>query len=594
MQQLLQDVIALVAQAGQMIRDEFYRPGGPRGGGDKADIDVEVENFLRAALQQRLPGSAVLAEERGHSGDESAEHTWLVDPHDGTSAFLRGFRGSSVSVALLQDNLPVLGVVYAPLYPNDDGDLIAGGPGLGLTRNGQPWNSPWDDAPLGPQDRVAISQDADHRSSANIAALAPARYLAMPSIAYRLALAATGDARVGGSLVYLAEHDIGAGHALLLGAGKVLKPWVQNDDSAITYSPRVRSVPMLGGDESAVDELRSRPAHEILKAPRTSALSPQPDRRSWREKGLSLSRAQGSLLGQLAGDALGSLVEFRSASIIAGLYPDGGPDSLHDGGTWDTLAGQPTDDSEMALKLARQLIRDGGYLPECVFKAYQNWGNSGPFDIGGTTRRALNGQLDPGSQANGSLMRCSPLGLAFSPELLATIAPNDSALTHPHPLCGECCRLFTQTISRGIAGMSVEQAVAAALEDSEGEVHELLQQSLEGPPAEYQAQMGWVKIAFRNAFYLLHQQRPLAEALTWTVRQGGDTDTNAAIAGALLGAFQGEQAVPASWRLAIVSCRPDQANRQSRRPRPRDYWPVDALNLAELLLNLRARDQGSI
>lgn len=589
MQQLLESVVALARQAGQMIKDEFYRPDGPRGGGDKADIDVEVENFLRAELQALLPGSAVLAEERGHSGDESAEHTWLVDPHDGTSAFLRGFRGSSVSIALLHHNLPVLGVVFAPLYPNDVGDLVAGGPGLGLSRNGRPWSPPLSNAPLSAMDKVAISQDADNRSAANIAALTPARYLALPSIAYRLALAATGDARLGGSLVYLAEHDVGAGHALLLGAGKVLKPWSQSDDRAITYSPRVRSIPMLGGDEAAVDELRARPSHDILRAPRSTALSPQPDRRRWRDQGLSLQRAQGCLLGQLAGDALGSLVEFRSAAIIASIYPEGGPDHLEDGGTWDTLAGQPTDDSEMALALARQLVRDGGFQADRVLKAYQAWGNSHPFDIGGTTRNALDGRLDPGSQANGSLMRCSPLGLAFSPEALAEITPRDSALTHSNPLCGDCCRLFTQTISRGIAGMSVEQALDLAIEQSEGELQTLLREAMEGPPAEYQAQMGWVKIAFRNAFHLLHQERSLAEALTWTVRQGGDTDTNAAIAGALLGAFQGLQAVPDQWRLAVLSCRPDPSNPLSRRPRPRDYWPVDALNLAELLLELRAR-----
>ena len=69
----------------------------------------------------------------------------------------------------------------------------------------------------------------------------------------------------------------------------------------------------------------------------------------------TLSRAQGCLLGQLAGDALGSLVEFRSPADIRFQYPDGVRD-LADGGTWDTIAGQPTDDSEMALALAESLL----------------------------------------------------------------------------------------------------------------------------------------------------------------------------------------------------------------------------------------------
>jgi len=68
-----------------------------------------------------------------------------------------------------------------------------------------------------------------------------------------------------------------------------------------------------------------------------------------------LSRAQGCLLGQLAGDALGSLVEFQTPEQIRQEYPNGVRE-LVDGGTWNTIAGQPTDDSEMALLLARMLL----------------------------------------------------------------------------------------------------------------------------------------------------------------------------------------------------------------------------------------------
>ena len=69
-------------------------------------------------------------------------------------------------------------------------------------------------------------------------------------------------------------------------------------------------------------------------------------------KAEKLERAQGCLLGQLAGDALGSLVECRTPEQIRREYPNG-VRKLADGGTWNTIAGQPTDDSEMALLLAR-------------------------------------------------------------------------------------------------------------------------------------------------------------------------------------------------------------------------------------------------
>ena len=69
---------------------------------------------------------------------------------------------------------------------------------------------------------------------------------------------------------------------------------------------------------------------------------------------MRVNRAQGCLLGQLAGDALGSLVEFQSPEEIRRSYPEGVRE-LADGGTWNTIAGQPTDDSEMALRLAAAL-----------------------------------------------------------------------------------------------------------------------------------------------------------------------------------------------------------------------------------------------
>lgn len=590
MQELLRSVAALARRAGEMIRQEWYRPDGPRGAADKADIDVEVEEFLRYELGRLLPGSVLLGEELGASGELSGvEFCWLVDPHDGTAAFLRGFRGSSVSIGLLKNQQPILGVVFAPLYPNDRGDLIAGGPDLGLWRNGEPWSAPPSERPLQPEDRVALSQDADLRPLGNLSMISPARYLALPSVAYRLALAAVGDVRVAGTFVFVREHDVAAAHALLLSSGKVLKPWQVGNDTALRYTPRITPSSMLGGELGPVEELRGRDHGLVWAHPKGEPLSPRPLRPApWKEQGLSLERAQGCLLGQLVGDALGSLVEFRSAASIVGSYPSG-PDHLFDGGTWDTLAGQPTDDSEMALALARQLITEQRFDGSRVLEAYQSWLSSEPFDIGGTIARALQGKLNFDSQANGSLMRCSPLGIAFTPEQLTALALQESDLTHPHPLCGQCCRIFTQTISRGVAGMPVQQAIELALAQSQGEAHKLLQAARKAPPAEFQENMGWIRIAFQNAFFWLGQGSSLEEAVVQTVRQGGDSDTNAAIVGALVGAFQGLQAVPHSWLLSVLSCRPALGYGASRRPRPSRFWPVDALNLAELLLEVRCR-----
>lgn len=149
----------------------------------------------------------------------------------------------------------------------------------------------------------------------------------------------------------------------------------------------------------------------------------------------TLSRAQGCLLGQLAGDSLGSLVEFQSPKEIQRHYPHG-VRHLEDGGTWGTLAGQPTDDSEMALILARTLIKKKRYIAEEAKKAYTFWLNSAPFDCGGTVSSGLRGRPNHESQANSALMRISPFGIfvhRYYLNRVAEWAQRDAALTHPHP-----------------------------------------------------------------------------------------------------------------------------------------------------------------
>jgi len=70
------------------------------------------------------------------------------------------------------------------------------------------------------------------------------------------------------------------------------------------------------------------------------------------------------------------------------------------------------------------------------------------------------------------------------------------------------------------------------------------------------------------------------------VQLGGDTDTNGAISGALLGAVRGQAAVPQQWMNRILTCRSLAGIPGVARPRPVAFWPLDALWLAERLLLL--------
>ena len=226
-----------------------------------------------------------------------------------------------------------------------------------------------------------------------------------------------------------------------------------------------------------------------------------------------IDRAQGCLLGQLAGDALGSLVEFQSPDEIRRRYPDGVRE-LADGGTWNTIAGQPTDDSEMALLLARMLVKTGSYELEAARKEYQYLLSSDPFDCGMTISAGLRGNPNPDSQANGAMMRISPLGIfgaGFELNQVAEWAMQDAALTHPNLICQQANALFAMGIAHAIQfgcdGKDLYQHIRQWSLDMPAEpaLLDTIDKAAEEPPADYVHQQGWVMIAFQNALYqLLH------------------------------------------------------------------------------------------
>ncbi|MBI1320160.1 MAG: ADP-ribosylglycohydrolase family protein [Candidatus Hydrogenedens sp.] len=305
-----------------------------------------------------------------------------------------------------------------------------------------------------------------------------------------------------------------------------------------------------------------------------------------------LSRAQGCWLGQLAGDSLGSLVEFESPSAIRQRYPEG-VRTLADGGTWNTLAGQPTDDSEMALMLARMLAERGEYDAAAAREAYVAWLQSGPFDCGMTVSSGLRGRPNGDSQANGAMMRIAPLGIFGARHALEQVgawARQDAAITHPHAVCQQANALFAMAIARAIRepvdGMALyAEIVAWAAEAAvEPALAEAIARAAEAPPQDFMHQQGWVLVAFQNALWQLGHAESLEAGVVDTVMRGGDTDTNAAISGALLGAVHGAEAIPPQWRDSILRCEPEAGRPGVHQPRPPIFWPTDALELAPALL----------
>jgi ADP-ribosylglycohydrolase len=192
--------------------------------------------------------------------------------------------------------------------------------------------------------------------------------------------------------------------------------------------------------------------------------------------------------------------------------------------------------------------------------------------------------------ASGSLVRVGPLAVYAHdlPEAkLAELARKDSSLTHPHRYCRDGAAALGVAIRHALrAGDGPEPAYRAALSWARGEgaarpVVEALEAATVPTPTADGPSTDPVLVALRNAFNVLLQAGGLVEGLVTTVR-GRDAEANAAIAGALLGAAYGRDAVPAQWRSMILSCRPHPL--RTPRPRPAPYWPTDVLERAERLL----------
>ena len=313
------------------------------------------------------------------------------------------------------------------------------------------------------------------------------------------------------------------------------------------------------------------------------------------DQNMVFDRACGCLAGQFCGDAFGALYEFMSPKQIARLMSDNGIYTMGASPVWSTLPGQITDDSEMALALARSIISCGTYDKETARRFYTSWMDSDPFDIGGTTAAGLSGRPNLLSQANGAMMRVSPLAVYISKsgcsenedwQLCDAAAVSDAMITHPNGICVQANILFVRSlvklISSGIEPVNLYEYISkwSVETGADKSLISAIESAENDPPSDYMQKQGWVLTALHNALYrLLHAGSP-EEGIIDTVKRGGDTDTNAAIAGAMLGACYGYHVFPEEWLSTVNLCRPG-----GSKPRPVMYWVGDIKYLTEKLLD---------
>jgi myo-inositol-1(or 4)-monophosphatase len=106
--------------------EEKGRPGDLVTAADKA-----AEDTLLKVLHRHVPEHGILAEESGALGDKSSKYRWAIDPLDGTTNFAHQYPMFAVSVGLLIDGVPQVGVVFDPFHQ----ELFRAASGLGATRN---------------------------------------------------------------------------------------------------------------------------------------------------------------------------------------------------------------------------------------------------------------------------------------------------------------------------------------------------------------------------------------------------------------------------------------------------------------------------
>lgn len=97
------------------------------------EFDKRSEELILSFLQQEFPDHSILAEESGRN-ETISEYQWLIDPLDGTTNFAHGIPIFSVSIGLLRNNVPLVGVVYDPFR----NEMFSAELGHGATLNNEP------------------------------------------------------------------------------------------------------------------------------------------------------------------------------------------------------------------------------------------------------------------------------------------------------------------------------------------------------------------------------------------------------------------------------------------------------------------------
>jgi fructose-1,6-bisphosphatase/inositol monophosphatase family enzyme/ADP-ribosylglycohydrolase len=532
------------------------------------------------------PDWGFLGEETGSVPGAAAAPIWVVDPNDGTRDYIKGRRGSAVSIALVWQRHPVLGVVHVFGYPDDRGRLYSAVAGReGVWRNGAPVVATLPER-LSELDIVLVSGGGDRAARANLQCTKPARVMSIPSIAHRLARVAAGEAAATTSLYSPKSWDFAAGHCLILAAGGALLDENGNepgyDDGAFGTSPR-----LFAGSRAVALQLSRRNWDLAFRSERATDI---PIARLARGRAVAkpelLSRAQGALLGHLVGSALGKL--------FGGSEREGRPSldtfSLEAASLKRRLlAGQLGSSGEIAVATARSLLELASDA-KALKRVYGAWVDSGPGDPDRAMEAAARGNPLPDDLSPLCLARVTPLTLwAHEAEdaIAAAKAGEDTAVTHRSTPAREAAAILAVTLHSLLRGSESAQAVdtAHAFARRGGFSREVIEAVVES--SQTPGRVDDALSVLRVALFHLRATPSFETAIETALAADHDPGSDAApaIVGAVMGARSGREGIPARLVSLVLSCRPMEGI--ALKPRPPIYWATDAMAMAEALLTAR-------
>ncbi|WP_406076210.1 ADP-ribosylglycohydrolase family protein [Streptomyces virginiae] len=272
-------------------------------------------------------------------------------------------------------------------------------------------------------------------------------------------------------------------------------------------------------------------------------------------------RAVGAVVGSAAGDALGAPYEFGAAGELSARGAE-----MAGGGGWDP--GEATDDTQMAVLVAESLLECGGLELPDIFDRFRRWAAGQPKDIGLQTEdvlkngesweraSALHFQINARAAGNGSLMRAATSAVYFAPagrEETMEAARRIAALTHGDRAAWEGTAILHELVRVALEGADPIAALPATLAAVHPDHRERYGRVLapDWHPESATEFNGAVWPCLGSAVWALRTTTSFAESVRAAVDLGGDTDTVAAVTGALAGARYGRAAVPAHWTATL-------------------------------------------